>query len=101
VDELGIDDFQVNTAFSGGAPTDAKRELLLDMDGLARFFVELADVWIARGHGRGIALGPFDALLNHFTGRAAQLPCIWQQNCADEFVSIDARGRVAQCAAGS
>ena len=25
VDELGIDDFQVNTAFSGGAPTEAKR----------------------------------------------------------------------------
>ena len=46
VDELGIDDFQVNTAFSGGAPTAAKRELLLDADRLARFFSDLADVWM-------------------------------------------------------
>jgi len=97
VDELGIDDFQVNTAFSGGAPTEAKRALLLDLDALGRFLVELADVWIARGRDRGIALGPFDELMNHFTGRVARLPCIWQQNCADEFVSIDARGQVAQC----
>jgi radical SAM protein with 4Fe4S-binding SPASM domain len=97
VDELGIDDFQVNTAFSGGAPTAAKRELLLDVDGLARFFVELVDIWVERGRDRGIALGPFDELMNHFRDRAARLPCIWQRNCADEFVSIDARGQVAQC----
>ncbi len=97
VDELGIDDFQVNTAFPGGAPTEAKRELLLDVDRLARFFGDLADIWIARGRDHGIALGPFDELMRHFTGGSARLPCIWQQNCADEFVSIDARGRVAQC----
>jgi uncharacterized protein len=96
VDDLGIDDFQVNTAFSGGAPTAAKRELLLDLDALGRFFIELADIWIERGRSRGIALGPFDELMNHFTGRSARLPCIWQPNCADEFVSIDARGQVAQ-----
>ena len=35
--------------------------------------------------------------MNHFTGRTAPLPGIWQRNCADEFVSIDARGQVAQC----
>jgi sulfatase maturation enzyme AslB (radical SAM superfamily) len=35
--------------------------------------------------------------MKHFSGDAACLPCIWQQNCADEFVSIDARGHVAQC----
>ena len=35
--------------------------------------------------------------MNQFTGENASLPCIWRQNCADEFVSIDARGHVAQC----
>jgi radical SAM protein with 4Fe4S-binding SPASM domain len=38
-----------------------------------------------------------DQLLHHFTGDGACLPCIWRQNCTDEFVSIDARGHVAQC----
>ena len=32
-----------------------------------------------------------------FTGGNGCLPCIWQPNCADEFISIDARGFVAQC----
>ena len=35
--------------------------------------------------------------MRHFTGEGACLPCIWLQNCTDEFVSIDARGHVAQC----
>ena len=35
--------------------------------------------------------------MQHFTGEGACLPCIWRQNCTDEFVSIDARGHVAQC----
>jgi radical SAM protein with 4Fe4S-binding SPASM domain len=35
--------------------------------------------------------------LSYFLGGPASLPCIWQSNCTDEFLSIDARGNVAQC----
>lgn len=97
VDELEITDFQVNTSFNGGEETEAKRESILDMAGLSRFFVDLVKVWVARGFQRGVKLGPLDELMKRFRGEAACLPCIWQQNCADEFVSIDARGYVAQC----
>jgi len=97
VDELHINDFQVNTSFSGGEACDAKVQSILDMKGLSRFVVELAHIWAERGFRGGVKLGPFDQLLNHFLGDGASLPCIWQQNCADEFVSIDARGYVAQC----
>ena len=97
VDELGVTSFQVNTAFSGGEANDAKAEVILDVDRLAGFFVDLARVWFERGRGAGVALGPFDELLEKFSGRGGCLPCIWRQNCTDEFVSIDARGNVAQC----
>ena len=97
VDELHITDFQVNTSFSGGEPCDAKLQSILDMNGLSKFVVDLAHIWAERGFRGGVKLGPFDQLMNHFIGDVASLPCIWQQNCADEFVSIDARGYVAQC----
>jgi uncharacterized protein len=97
VDELGITDFQVNTSFSGGEINGAKRESILDLEGLAQFFADLARVWYRRGYAAGVKLGPLDELMNQFGGDAACLPCIWRQNCADEFVSIDARGHVAQC----
>ena len=97
VDELGITDFQINTSFSGGEPNDVKHESILDMDGLSQFCVDLATVWVERGYEQGVKLSPFDQLLRHFTGEGACLPCIWLQNCTDEFVSIDARGHVAQC----
>jgi uncharacterized protein len=67
------------------------------MEGLSQFCVDLATVWVERGYEQGVKLSPFDQLLRHFTGEGACLPCIWLQNCADEFVSIDARGHVAQC----
>jgi radical SAM protein with 4Fe4S-binding SPASM domain len=97
VDELGITDFQINTSFSGGEINEAKQESLLDLDGLSQFCVDLARVWVERGYEKGVRLGPLDQLLHHFTGDGACLPCIWRQNCTDEFVSIDARGHVAQC----
>jgi uncharacterized protein len=97
VDELGITDFQVNTSFSGGEINEAKRESILDMGGLSRFFADLTRVWVERGYEKGVRLGPLDQLMNHFRGEGACLPCIWRQNCTDEFVSIDARGYVAQC----
>lgn len=97
VDELDITDFQLNTSFSGGEQSEAKRESILDMEGLAKFFADLVGVWDERGREAGVRLGPIDELMKHFTDGGACLPCIWQQNCADEFVSIDARGHVAQC----
>lgn len=97
VDELDITNFQVNTSFSGGEETDAKLESILDMDALAAFFADLVRVWVERGFHQGVKLGPLDELMNHFTGAPSCLPCIWRQNCTDEFVSIDARGYVAQC----
>ncbi len=97
VDELGFTDFQANTPFPGGEQNDAKRDLGLDLDALIRFHVDLLDVWVERGFERGVRVGPFDGLLDTFLGRPASLPCIWQSNCTDEFLSIDARGSVAQC----
>jgi uncharacterized protein len=97
VDELEILNFQVNTSFSGGESNDAKEESILDLDALSGFFVDLANVWVECGYEKGVRLGPFDELMNQFSGAVSCLPCIWRENCADEFVSIDARGHVAQC----
>ena len=49
------------------------------------------------GYHSGVTLGPFDALINHFTGQAARLPCIWKENCSNQFISVDSKGTVAQC----
>jgi radical SAM protein with 4Fe4S-binding SPASM domain len=98
VDELGITDFQVNTPFPGGEATTAKQALpVAEVEALSRFYTELADIWLERGYRRGIRVGPFDALLAHFSHEPATLPCIWGDNCANALVSIDARGYVAQC----
>jgi uncharacterized protein len=97
VDELGITDFQVNTPFPGGEQNDTKRDLELENEELSRFFLDLTDVWVERGRAEGVKLGPIDQLVAHFSGEPSCLPCIWQSNCADEFISIDARGFVAQC----
>ena len=98
VDELGITDFQVNTPFPGGEANAVKKELpVAEVEKLSRFYLDLAEVWLERGHRRGIRVGPFDALLQHFSHEPATLPCIWGDNCANSLVSIDARGYVAQC----
>ena len=97
VDELGITDFQINTPFPGGEANSVKQSMPLDVAELARFHCELADIWFERGIDRGVSVGPFDELLNYFTHKDACLPCIWGQNCSDEFISIDALGNVAQC----
>jgi uncharacterized protein len=97
VDELGITDFQVNTPFPGGEQNGVKKDLALENEQLTRFFIDLADIWIERGLPKGVKLGPIDQLIEYFSGEPSCLPCIWQSNCADEFISIDARGFVAQC----
>jgi uncharacterized protein len=97
VDELGVTDFQVNTPFPGGEINGTKNDLALENKKLSRFFIDLADIWVERGRDAGVKLGPIDQLVEHFSGAPSCLPCIWQTNCADEFISIDARGYVAQC----
>jgi uncharacterized protein len=97
VEELGVTDFQVNTPFPGGEANAVKQDLPLAVEDLAKFHVELAEIWLERGYPQGIRLGPFDELLNYFSQRDACLPCIWGQNCTEEIIAIDARGYVAQC----
>ena len=97
VDALGIRDFQINTPFPGGESNEIKQGMPLDVEKLALFHCELADIWLERGHRDDVRIGPFDQLLNYFLHRDSSLPCIWGQNCADEFIAIDARGHVAQC----
>ncbi len=95
--KLQINAFQVNTPFPGGEENDVKKSMPLDVDDLARFFIDLTNVWLERGYDQGVRVGPVDELLKQFIEGAGCLPCIWQKNCADEFISIDARGYVAQC----
>jgi hypothetical protein len=97
VDTLGIRSFQVNTPFPGGSVNSAKRELPLDSGALTRFFVDLAEVWLARGDRDGVRVGPFDELLSVFLDAPSVLPCIWTDDCANHILCIDARGNVAQC----
>jgi uncharacterized protein len=97
VDELDIRSFQVNTPFPGGESNPVKQSLPLQIDALARFFTELADIWLERGYPAGVRVGPFDELLEYFSGAHAVLPCIWTDDCANHIISIDARGNVAQC----
>jgi uncharacterized protein len=96
-EDLGLDDFQVNTPFAGGPAKEVEGGFQLDNGELARFLGELFDLWIQKGYGAGVSLGPFDALIDHFVGRPARLPCIWKENCSNQFISVDARGTVAQC----
>jgi radical SAM protein with 4Fe4S-binding SPASM domain len=97
VEDLGIEDFQVNMPFPGGDDNDTKSGYPLDPEAVGYFMADLADVWAERGMAQGVKLGPIDALHQHFTEGAATLPCIWQDNCAHNLVSIDAKGNVAQC----
>src|SRR5262249_59290474 len=69
----------------------------LNVDELGQFFADLTDVWLERGYDQGVSVGPIDELVKTFAQGYGCLPCIWQANCADEFISIDARGFVAQC----
>ena len=97
VDVLDIRSFQVNTPFPGGSPNAVKQLLPLDPEPLARFYVDLADLWLARGLASGVRVGPFDELLAYFQDQPALLPCIWTEDCANHMISIDARGHMAQC----
>jgi radical SAM protein with 4Fe4S-binding SPASM domain len=97
VDEVGVTDFQINTPFAGGEPNVVKSGYPLDPDRLGVFLCDLADIWVERGYDRGVKLGPFGELLDHFRYGQARLPCIWNRNCAGAFLCIDPLGNVSQC----
>lgn len=97
VDELGITDFQVNTPFPGGSVNDVKMGYPLDNQRLSSFLADLANVWLERGFGRGVRVGPFDKLMGYFIHGSKDFLCIWGDNCVNELVCIDPRGHVAQC----
>lgn len=97
VDELGITEFQVNTPFPGGSSNQVKEGYPLDVERLARFLLDLARVWLDRGLDRGVQVGPFDRLMEYFVHGRKNLLCIWQDNCANDFVCIDPQGYVSQC----
>ena len=97
VDDLGITDFQINTPFPGGPLNDAKKTYPLETDQLTQFLLDLADIWLKSGYGNGVKVGPFDELIKYFIEGNARLPCIWRDNCVNEFVCVDPKGNVAQC----
>ena len=97
VDELGITEFQVNLPFPGGSSNLVKDGYPLDAERLGQFLVELATVWRDRGLGEGVQVGPFDRLMEYFVHGNKNLLCIWQDNCANDFVCIDPQGYVSQC----
>lgn len=94
LDQAQLTDIQVNLPFPGGPGHGGET---LDPPALSAFLIGLLDAWMARGFDRGIRLAPFDQLIETYAGRPARLPCIWQPNCANEFMTIDARGDVALC----
>jgi len=97
VEESDVVDFQVNMPFPGGGEHEAKDGYPLDPPAVGHFLCDLTDIWIERGFGQGVKIGPMDELLNYFSGEQATLPCIWQDNCVHHLASIDARGNVSQC----
>jgi radical SAM protein with 4Fe4S-binding SPASM domain len=90
----GIGDFQVNMPFPGGPNEGAGT---LEVEPLTKFLLGLLEVWLKEGRDAGIKLGPFSELIEQFAGRPTNLPCIWQPNCANEFLAVDARGQTALC----
>lgn len=90
----GIGDFQVNMPFPGGPNEGAGT---LDVEPLSKFLIGLLEVWLKEGRDQGVKLGPFSELVEQFAGRPTNLPCIWQPNCANEFLAVDARGQTALC----
>ena len=96
-DELGITDFQINTPFPGGSPNRVKDGYPLDEERLGRFLTDLATIWIDRGYGKGVHVGPFDRLMEYFVHGHKNLLCIWRDNCTNDFVCVDPLGYVSQC----
>ena len=97
VNEVGVCDFQVNPPFPGGRKNETKSGLPLEAQRLGDFLVDLTDLWLERGYGRGIKVGPSSEILDYYLHGDTVIPCFWQDNCANNFVCIDPAGNVSQC----
>src|SRR5258708_12571053 len=64
-EELGLDDFQVNTPFAGGPAKDVEGGFHLDSIELARFLGELFDICIRNLSAPVLPLIPSDAFIVH------------------------------------
>ena len=94
-DSAGLDGVQVNLPFPGGPSKGGGN--LLEPVLVSHFIGDLLDVWLKHYSARGFNLAPYTELINQYLGRPARLPCMWQPNCAIEFMTIDPRGHVALC----
>ena len=50
-----------------------------------------------RGYASGRRARAIRCLDRSLHRRAARLPCIWKENCSNQFISVDSKGTVAQC----
>ena len=94
-DSAGLGDVQVNLPFPGGPSKEGGG--ILEPALVSHFIDDLLDVWLKQYSARGFNLAPYTELINQYLGRPARLPCIWQPNCAVEFMTIDPRGHVSLC----
>lgn len=97
VETVGLPRFQINPPHRGGPLTPAKQEFPLANDLLGSFYADLFDVWMQRGRSEGIAISPFDDLLDYFRTGRNDLSCIWAQNCANASLGIGPTGNVGVC----
>jgi uncharacterized protein len=97
VEKLGMNNFQVNIPYPGGAPTPAKRNFPLDDNLLSAFYSELFDLWMLKGRPEGVSITPFDELIHYFRSGENRLSCSFRENCANTFIGIDPKGNVGQC----
>ncbi len=97
VETVGLRRFQINPPHRGGPLTPAKQGFPLANELLGGFYADLYDIWIRRGRSEGIAISPFDDLIDYFRTGRNHLSCVWGQNCANTFLGIGPTGNVGQC----
>ena len=85
VNDLGITNFQINTPFPGGPSNVVKQGYPLETEGLGRFLLDLAEIWMEHGFRRGVEIGPFDRFIDYFVNGKKDLPCIWRDNCVNRI----------------
>jgi uncharacterized protein len=96
VERLGITSFQLNAPFPSVAKM-GQRGLLLNTQRLTRFCIDLIDVWLDRGYSQGISINPFREMITYFMTGSNRLACVWKDNCANSFISMDPRGHIGLC----
>ena len=96
--EAGITNFQISLPFSvkrsgGDAPL-----FPLDNGGLARFFIDLFNMWLESGYTQGVSIHYFEELIDYFVaGDTRNFPCEWLPHCSKEVFALDPLGNVMQC----